>query len=251
MENTRCNALPKILFGLSIAIGPALAGYFIGTAIHKFKLDDRAVTVKGLVEKEVKANLGIWKIGYSVADDALSTIEQKLSQDQKAILDFLKENKVSETEISVGTVSINDAFSKEYGNNTNVKRYTGESFVMVRSPDVDLVQKLASESSSLVKAGVVLGNNNYQANPKFIYTDINQIKPELLAQALQNARKAAEQFANDSGTRVGRIRSANQGQIQILSPDALDVKQYETFEEERSIMKKIRIVSTLVFSLVD
>ena len=89
MENTRCNALPKILFGLSIAIGPALAGYFIGTAIHKFKLDDRAVTVKGLVEKEVKANLGIWKIGYSVADDALSTIEQKLSQDQKAILDFL------------------------------------------------------------------------------------------------------------------------------------------------------------------
>lgn len=248
--NTKCIAL-ALLFGCGIAAGFGSGGFFVGQAIKKFKFDDRTITVKGLVEKEVKSDLAIWKITHTFADDDLTKVDQKLNANQTLILDFLKKKNIKESDISVGLVNISDNFSREYNNNTQAKRYVGETSITVRATDVDLVQKVAGESAELVRDGVVLSNNGYQANPKFVYTKINDIKPELLAEAVKNARKAAEQFATDSGTKVGSIRTANQGQIQILSPDALESKQYESAEEERSITKKIRIVSTLVFSLVD
>ncbi len=225
------------LGALFIAIAIGLSGWWLSESLLRFRSGDRYVTVKGLAEREVPADLVIWPITYSQAGNDLSVLYQQIQANSGQVAGFLRGQGLAEAEQGLSTPRIQDFEAEGYRENRAANRYKAEVTYTVRSGNVAAVNKAMQNSGELVKAGIALAP--WGAAPEFIYTRLNDLKPELLAEATRNARRAAEQFAKDSDSRVGRIRSANQGQISIENRDA-----------GTPDIKKVRVVTTVEYELL-
>lgn len=226
----------------SFLIAAAIVGAaFLGAnAIRDFKSADRVVTVKGLAEQEVDADLAIWPLSYQVSGDDLSNVQSEVDRMGALISSFLTERGFSADQITRNMPQITDFQSQGYGSQNGTPfRYRADAVVTLRSDDINGVKQAMSEAGALVTQGVTLVRN-YEFQPQFMFTGLNDIKPEMIAEATRNAREAAEQFARDSGANVGSIRRANQGLFSINDRDPYSPE-----------FKKVRVVSTVEFFLVD
>lgn len=224
--------IPSAIIGVAIVI----LGFALKAGIDNFAFRDREVTVKGLAEREVKADLVTWPISYSIAGDDLSSLYDQVSRNNEKIITFLTSNGISREEISVNPPDTYNAMSNQYRSGTFNYNYSITSTVSVTTAKVDKVRELLNRQSELLKDGVAFSNSyiNYQ------FTGLNKIKPEMIGEATKAARAAAAQFAADSESRVGKIKSANQGQFSIDDVDS-----------STPYMKKVRVVSTIVYYLED
>ncbi|HPD57687.1 MAG TPA: SIMPL domain-containing protein [Smithellaceae bacterium] len=239
-----------IIVGVCFLIGLSAGGYFIGKAGARFKADVRTVTVKGLVEKEVKADQAVWTLSFRRTSENLKDAHARISGDRKATIAFLKNQGFKENEISIQPIKIVDKLARDYdsGQANERYRYVVTNSVRVTTKNVDLVMKALGETEKLLKSGVLLdGQMEGMANPRYSITAFNELRPQLLAEATKNARLTAQQFASDSEVKVGKIRSANQGNIQIFGTDGNDESAY--YSPTSSLVKKIRVVSTFEFEL--
>ncbi len=240
--------------GLFIALGLVLGGWILGAQIKATRLSDRYVTVRGLVERNVKSDLAIWPLGYKEAGDDLSSVYASTEADKNTILMFLDQQGIRPTEIELGTVRVVDTQANEYGGgNRAPHRYIVEQQVTVRTSRVDLVAAAAQKTIQLVQKGVVLNSNPGQGLA-YKFTGLNSIKPDMITEATKNARAAAERFASDSGSKVGSIRQANQGIFSISAADqgseggeAGDASG--GFGGDASLMKTVRVVTTVQYYL--
>jgi hypothetical protein len=239
-----------IILGLCLLVGLAAGGWFVGKGMARFKSDTRTVTVKGLVEREVKADQAVWTLGLRRASDALPDAHQKISADRDAALAFLKKQGFTDAEIERQPTRTLDKLAREFGGQPNERfRYVVTTALVVKTANVDLVRTASGATEELLKGGVILdgGNEGGPANPRFVVSKFNALRPQLLADATRNAREIATQFAADSGASVGSIRSANQGNIQIFGTDGND--ESAPFSATSTPQKKIRVVSTFEFEL--
>ncbi|MGH8456848.1 MAG: SIMPL domain-containing protein, partial [Stenotrophobium sp.] len=225
-----------------IGLGVATGGWGVGQGLRHLNAANRAVSVKGLAEREVPADLVIWPISYVEAGNDLSALYQRIEHNNQVLREFLAVNKLGGAETVLAPPQITDAAANNdsWGNNSGKAnyRYRAEVKLTVRSSDVAAVKLAMQHSGELIKQGVAVAMN-YDAKPEYLFTKLNDIKPALIAEATQNARRAAEQFAKDSSSRVGGIRSANQGQITISDRDPGTPE-----------VKVVRVVSTVDYSLV-
>ncbi len=232
-----------IIPSLIVATGIALAGYFTGSYYYHTKMDFRTVTVKGLAEKNVRANLAVWNIRFQSAGNELVAAKQKIESQQRAIESFLLKAGFNADEIIVQGLTMQDAYADSYRDkNTISARYTLNQTLSVRTNQVDLVQKAYPTIGDLVSQGVTF--NSYGNGVAYLFTTLNDVKPEMLKEATLNARKAADEFAKNSQSKVGKIRFANQGVFSILPRE--DVQDQS---EKDQINKKIRVVSTVEYYL--
>lgn len=232
-------ALPGILPALFVASGIAAAGWFIGHGLLEARASDRYVTVKGLAEREVKADLVIWPLRYAVTADDLVTL-QRLSDDSEGKVRAFLTQHFPGDEISVSAPQIQDRDAQGMSDRSgNLQRFVAEVVVTLRSNRIDEVRRANELLGDLVKAGVALVQN-YESRTQYFYTGLEQVKPGMIATATRDARKAAEQFAKDSGSEVGSIRNAQQGYFSIADRDS--------FSPE---FKQIRVVTTVQFFLED
>jgi len=240
-----------IIVGVCLLIGLALGGYFIGTGVARFKSDTRTVTVKGLVEKEVKADQAIWTLRFRRASEDLQGAHARIVSDRDAAVAFLKKQGFKDEEISRQPTRTIDKLAREYGQSQEAEkfRYVVTASLVVTTANVDLVTKAVGATEELLKSGVVLDGqqDGGTANPRYVVTTFNALRPQLLADATKNARMTAQQFASDSGAQVGKIRSANQGAIQIFGSDGND--ESAPYSPTSTPKKKIRVVSTFEFEL--
>lgn len=237
MNDTKAFVLP--IAGLFVAIGVAAGGWFIGDGLLKARSADRYVTVKGLAQREVKADLVIWPLRYAVTADDLVGL-QRLSDDSARKVRAFLEQRFAGDEISVSAPQIQDRNAQGMmDRGGNLQRYVAEVVVTLRSNKIDEVRKANELLGELVKEGVALVQN-YESRTQYSYTGLDQVKPEMIAVATRDARQAAEQFAKDSGSKVGSIRNAQQGYFSIDDRDA--------FSPE---IKQIRVVTTVQFFLED
>lgn len=232
-----------ILTACIMTVGFVMTGQLIKDGLIQIRSADRYVTVKGLAERDVKANLAVWPIQFKVADNDLKIAEAELNRQSAIIQNFLIENGVTADEISVQSLIVNDAYAQQYQRNQVAARYAIDKTILVRTENVDNVVKAAEKIGDLVREGVLIG---YGAIPQYSFTELNAIKPEMIAQATTNAREAAEQFANDSGAKVGDIRSASQGYFSILARDDVGGQS-----SDNALYKKVRVVSTVEYYLND
>jgi hypothetical protein len=243
--------LPLIILGVCLLIGLAIGGYFIGKGAARFKSDIRTVTVKGLVEKEVKADQAVWTLRFRRASDDLKNAHIKISADREAAISFLLKQGFKDGEIGRQPTRTIDKLAREYGQSQGTERfrYVVTSSLQVATTNVDLVTTALGATEELLKSGVVLDGEREgnTANPRYIISTFNALRPQLLAEATKNARVTAQQFASDSATQVGKIRSANQGIIQIFGSDGND--ESATYSPTSTPSKKIRVVSTFEFEL--
>lgn len=225
-----------------------LAAGVLSTGIYQSRQTDRIVTVKGLSEREAEADLALWPIKFSVTGAQLQAAQKELSRDHDRVMKFLVEGGVDTSMVEISRLDVTDKMANPYQNNFAGPRFILSETIMVRSNQPYKIQTLSQEVGKLVSAGVVLSNENYgpNAGPTYLFTRLSDFKPEMIAEATSEARDAAEQFAKDSGSKIGKIRRANQGVFVIKPRD-----EFSGATEQSQIKKKIRVVSTVEYFLVD
>ncbi|MDT3336645.1 SIMPL domain-containing protein [Shewanella sp. SP1S1-7] len=234
------NILPALLLGGFLCAGLVYVGQTASTALLQMKAMERTVTVKGLAEKEVKANVAIWPINFTEVDNNLPKLYETVQQKTDRVVAFLKEQGFSDSEITISLPSIEDRQAQGYVDPNVRYRYSAKVNLSVYTPQIDLMLNTRKQMISLVKEGIAIANQEYDNRTEFLFTDLNSVKPVMVQEATQNAREVAEKFAKDSDSRLGKIKTASQGQFTISDRD-----------NSTPYIKQIRIVSTLTYYLND
>jgi hypothetical protein len=239
--------LARLVAALLVALGFALGGWFVGTGFVESRLGVRSVTVKGLAEREVRADLAIWALRFVATGNELGSVRDKIASDEAAVRRFVGQGGLRDATVDVGGFEVTDALAQIYRSGPVESRFVMAQTLVVRSPDVNGVAALAQHVGELVSTGVVLTSDGGAAGgPVYLFTALNDAKPEMVADATRNARASAEQFAADSGSSLGGIRSASQGLFQILARD-----DAPGLMEPFQIAKRLRVVSTVEYFLTD
>lgn len=233
-KQCRCN-----LSGVWIMIGLAVLGLFIYSSASLMKSYDRTVNVRGLCERTVKADRVVWPLSYKLIGDDLMNLYEQMNYNNKIIIDYLKGYGIAENDISVGVPNIVDLKADRYSSQDRVvARYNITAVITVISHDVDKVRKAIEEQSGLLKKSIPLNTEDYRYNTNYFFDGLNDIKPEMVQEATANARETAEKFATDSKSKLGKIKTASQGQFSIESVD--DTTPY---------VKKVRVVTSVTYFL--
>jgi len=229
-----------IVCAVILAVGIFLLGVEVNSGLGSISANQRTVTVRGLCEKEVTANKVTWPIVSKSVGNDLPSIYSAIEGTNKAILSFLKSNGITDAEISINPPQVVDLQADRYNSNPVPYRYNVTNVVVVTSSKVDQVRKLIERQTELMKQGIAIVAGDYQYQTTYEYTELNTIKPGMIAEATKNARQAANKFAEDSESKLGKIKTASQGQFSIEDRD-----QYTPY------IKRVRVVSTIVYFLKD
>ncbi len=226
-----------------IALGIYLGGQAVRNGIVQFKEMDRTVTAKGLSEKEVKADKATWPLKFKELGNDPAELYDRIEKNTGTVVNFLKSNGLTDEEISLAPPAMVDQQANMSYSSEEVRyRYKANCVVTVVTKNVDLVRKLVSKQAELMRQGVTIVGNEYDEGSivSYEFTGLNDIKPEMIAEATKNARKTAERFAEDSDSKLGKIRTADQGQFSIESRD-----------QNTPWLKNVRVVTTVVYYLKD
>lgn len=245
MESKTNSSLSALILGVSIAIGLSLSGFFIFKGIQSLKLAERYVTVKGLVERTVKSDRADWEIAIRLSGDNLADLYKQISEQKAKVQAFLQTVGIEEAEIKNSSPQVNDTHARDWGGQLPPHRFILDLSLKVVTPKVDLIEETSRHLGELIKEGVAISRSEI----RYQYTQFRELRPEMLAEATKNARELAQQFAADSGSRIGAIRRSNQGVFRIMSADASPTEDFDS--GHNSLMKKIRVVSTIDFFLTD
>lgn len=228
------------VLGCLLALGLVAAAWLLAGALVEVKSAERFVTVKGLAQREVDADLAIWPLSFTVTGNDLLDVQRRMSANADAIRAFLRERGFTADEMGMAPPRITDHQAQGYGGgNAPLFRYSASGAVTVHTGKVGAVMQAMSDSGELVSRGVVLVQD-WERRPQFFFTGLNDIKPEMIAEATRNAREAADQFARDSGSEVGSIRRAVQGLFTISDRDSGTPQ-----------VKTVRVVTTVDYFLRD
>ena len=247
----RMSVISAVIVGTLAGAGLAIGGWFVGNGFVRGRMAERYVTVRGLVERPVKADIAVWDISYTASDDDVVKANDEVVKDTKLVLAFAHQHAFAANEIEPIPTRVTDT-SRFGGHETRRGgRYVVQGGVRIRSTEVAKVQQASQFTGDLIQQGVVLNleSDTGAANPAYYFTKLDTIRPELLAEATKSARAVASQFAKDSSSRLGSIRRANQGVFEVLPRDASGSNS--SFLEPRSIDKTVRLVSTIDYYLED
>jgi uncharacterized protein len=235
-------AIPATILGVAIV----LAGALLGSGFEAGRSADRFVTVKGVSEREVQADLALWPLQIVTADNDLSAAQSRMARMVELTKTFLAGEGIPSEQVTIQSFKVTDAQANPYQPGGVVNRFIITQTLLVRSEDPALLDATSQRVGNLVDAGVVFtsGQEYGPGGPTYLYTRLNDLKPEMLAEATNRAREAAEEFAAASGSRVGKIRRANQGVFQILPRDPAPGQQ-----EESQLFKTVRVVTTVDYLL--
>ena len=230
-----------LILGFFVFIGLSSLGYLLADAAIKYKQYDRSVTVKGLSEREFESDIVIWPIQFSAADNDLDKLYDALEKSAFKTKAFLSSKGISPEEVTFSSPAITDKSAQQYGGNMKPEfRYTAFQTITVYSSNIAAVRSVMGSLSELGKQGIVFTGDNYQSQTEYLFTRLNEVKPEMVEEATRKAREVAEKFASDSNSQLGKIKKASQGQFSISERD-----------KNNPHIKKIRVVSTVEYYLSD
>lgn len=234
--------LPAAVAGGLLAVGIAVAGGLIGSGIVHARTGDRTVTVRGLAERDAKANLAILQLRFTQSGDELAEVQGRIDGDIVKVRSFLATQGFTVGEVDLGRLEVIDNNAREYGPQNVRARYILAQTVVARSTNVDRVQRTTRGLSELVRSGVVLQDFR---GASYIFTKLNDVRPAMIKEATASARSGAVQFARDSGARLGGIRSATQGSFEIQPRDPTSEGQ----GPDATVNKRLRVVTTVTYAL--
>lgn len=247
-----------LVSSLILALGIFAAGYSFSRAFYLTHVMDRTVTVKGLTERDVKSDLSIWELDFRDTGNNLVDLNQRIMNYQKIVTDFLKNQGFATDELELQPVKVEDRMANVYQSSndqsTANQRFIVTGGINVRSKKVMMVRKASQAASALLQQGVPLAvdTTSGNPNPSYYFTDLDAIRPSMLADATLSAKKIAKQFAKDTDTRLAGIQSANQGVFQIMSRDTSTMSaDWNNAQSALSaIDKKVRLVTTIQYRIV-
>lgn len=230
----------RALAALMIAMGLMFLGSFIKSGIDNFSNKDRKVNVKGLAEREVEADKVTWPILSKEVGNDLTELYNKIGETQKKIKSFLLRNGIKGDEIMENAPQVVDLQAREYNDGFKPYRYIVTSVITVTSKNVKQVRQIIARQGDLLKEGVAVVDGGYENPIRYEFVSFKEMKPKMMQEAIENAEKTAQQFAENSHSRLNKIVSADQGQFSI-----------ENRDENTPYIKKVRVVTTVTYSLKD
>ncbi|MCW9708224.1 SIMPL domain-containing protein [Fodinibius salsisoli] len=234
----------NLFIAVIITVGLSLAGWFIGNGFMEARSGNRFVTVKGVSERDVMADVALWPIRFVAAGNDLNAVQRKITEDRNQIQSFLEGHGIATDAIELQNLEVTDRTAQSYQSGSYTNRFILAQTLMVRSEDVSKIDEASQDVGQLVEGGVIINNQYSGGGPTYLFNSLTELKPEMIAEATKNARSSAEQFARDSGSELAGIRRANQGVFVILARDKAPMLQ-----EEKQIRKTVRVVSTLDYYL--
>ena len=225
-----------VIMALGVVLGLSILGLTLKAGIDNFTNKDRRVTVKGLSVEEVDADIATWPISIKETGNDLSQLYAKNNQTTAAIKNFLVSNGIDEADISIGAPQVTDLDADIYSENKHSYRYLITSTTTVYSKNIQKVRELVNRQGELLEDGIIVENGyiNYEL------TSFSDMKPRMMAEAIKNAEKTAQQFAENSKSKLNKIESADQGQFSI-----------EDRDDNTPYIKQVRVVTTITYSLKD
>lgn len=230
--------MKQIASAVILSIGIVILGICIYCGFKSFSDKDREVTVRGLAEKEVMADKVTWPLVIKAVGNDLPKVYEQVTTNIATVETFLKQNGITDREITLSAPTVWDKDAQTYQSNA-VFRYNVTQVITVTSQNIETVNNLIQRQGDLFKLGISIGSD-YMYSTVYEYTGLNDIKPEMIAEATRNAREAAQKFAEDSHSHLGGIRTASQGQFSIYDRDA-----------NTPWIKNVRVVTTVAYSLKD
>lgn len=227
----------KLPSGFYIMLGLVVLALMMPLSVRVFRSSERTVAVKGLCEKEVPSDKVIWPLSFKVVGNDISQVYAETASKCASIVDFLKKGGISEAEITTALPKISDKFAQEYGGNDRTFRYVLTQVITVCSTDVQAVLELMKKQSSLIAQDIIF-QTDWDCQTRFLFEGLNDVKPQMIEEATRNAREVAQKFAKDSGSRLGKIKSASQGTFSIEDRDASTPE-----------VKKVRVVTNVTYYL--
>lgn len=238
MQSNKTSA--AFVLGLLLGISVITASWLLAGSALEIKEYERTVSVKGLSEREVVADTAIWPIRFSAAGNSASDLYELMESQAETVSAFLIAAGFSEEEISTNAPRVIDRYAERWGEQNANLRYTAEQTLTVYSQQIDLVRGTQQTTAELGKQGIVIGGDDYNLRTVYTFNGLNDIKPAMVEEATRNARAVAEQFAEDSNSKIGKMKRANQGQFSI-----------EDRDNNTPYLKKVRVVSTIEYYLDD
>jgi uncharacterized protein len=234
------NAVSAALLGVLLAVGLMTGGYFAGNGFVEARALDRIVEVKGLAEREVPADTAIWPLQFVVVGNELDPLLSLIEQQGEQVRAFLTLRGFDADEMSVNAPTITDRHAQGYADPNVRFRYSVALVITVFTSKIEAVRTAGRELLELGKAGIVFNQDYYEHRPQFLFNGLNDLKPSMIEEATRNGRDVAQKFAEDSASRLGKIRTARQGQFTISDRDS-----------NNPHIKNVRVVSTLEYYLAD
>ena len=230
----------SFVLGFFIFLGMVFLGFFLGSSAIKFKEYERSVIVKGLSEKEYPADIALWPIHFSSANNDLTKLYASIEKNSNQIIDFLRASGFEKQEISISPPQIMDKLAQGYEKTRIEFRYNATQTITVYSTKIESVRLTMNKLIELGKKGIIFSGDRYQNTVEYLFKRLNEIKPIMVEEATTKAREVAEKFAKDSNSKLGKIKKARQGQFSINSRD-----------KNKPHIKKVRVVSTIEYYLSD
>jgi len=240
MEGRMMTTRNTVILGICLVLAGGVLGWSLGSGALQVKALDRTVVVKGLAEREVRADVVIWPIAFSAADNDLGALYRTLETQSQQIEAVLAAADIPADEITRDAPVVQDKVAQQWGNDQATFRYTATQTVTIYSHDVDRVRATRRAVADLGKGGIVFSGDQYNYAAEYLFTGLNTIKPDMVEDATRNAREVAEKFALDSQSTLGKIKSARQGQFSINDRD-----------RNNPHIKNVRVVSTVEYYLSD
>ncbi|EAK8793496.1 SIMPL domain-containing protein [Campylobacter coli] len=229
----------SLFISVAVVLASVILAFGFNKALSDFKTLERSVTVKGLSQKDVEADTLILPIKFTRSGNNLANLYEELESDKQNIIRFLEEQGVKSDEISYNSPNIIDRLSDPYSNDTQATyQYIGTANLLIYTKNIKLGKSILEKISSLGKLGIVTKIEDYEI--EYLYTKLNEIKPQMIEEATLNARNSAIKFAQDSNSSLGKIKKASQGQFSISNRD-----------KNTPYIKTIRVVSTIEYYLKD
>ena len=228
------------------AVGLTTSGYALGDGLRRSKMaEHRTVTVRGVSERNVTAGLATWQANFSHQGDDLGTVQQSVDEQARAVRGFFQRAGFRPDEISDADVSLNREQPRDKdGKPVGPQRLTVNRSIQLRTNDVMKARRAYTRQAELLRDGVELSGSSIS----YTFTGLNALKPQMIAEATQNARRSAEQFARDSGAGVGRIKTASQGYFSVGARDGEECDDCGS-SGGSSPFQKVRVVTTIDYDL--
>ncbi|MAO13161.1 MULTISPECIES: SIMPL domain-containing protein [Marinobacter] len=233
----------KVVVAIILGISLILSASLLKEGLTGLKTSDRYVTVKGVAEREVQADLALWPIRFVATGNTLEQAQEKARSSREAIYAFLELQAIDKNAVELQRLDVTDTRANPYQGEGEQKFIINQT-LMVRSTQIDRIRQAAQNVSELVDSGVLLTTDYGPGGPTYLFSGLNDIKPAMIAEATAAAREAAQQFARDANASVGGLRRANQGVFQILARD-----QAPGVSEQQQPVKTVRVVSTVDYYL--
>ena len=228
--------------GVALALGLVFSSLIFGWFYSTAKKGEEAITVTGSAKKRITSDLVLWSAGVSSEAAQLTDAYKQLSDNIPRIKQYLLSKGIPEQQMTVSSISTTTLKGRDReGNETSeVTGYSLQQQIEVRSNDVQKIAQVAREATELINQGILIESNS----PQYYYTQIGDLKIEMLGEAAKDAKVRAERIASSTGNSIGSVRSAKMGVLQITAADSTEVSDsgvYNTSTIEKDMTAVVNI----------